>query len=311
MSAQFPNVPSMPGVPAVARAGAQLQSISNGAGAALTGAQGALAAITNSNIGQATIALNGTVSAASAALGVAEPIFATGSEMIGSLSGTIANASSALDALGSGDIRGAVASIQQTVDAADRAFNTISNLISPPSQSALLGSGSEVNADTARQWGLFTQDGDLAAPCDNVIAFENALEARISDYPVEQGGFGSYNKVIIPYDIRLIMSRGGTVEDRQDFLKAIQDAWQSTELFNVVTPECVYLDVNVVAMRRMASGDRGMGLMVLEVALRKVRQTATLTFTQTKEPSGAGQVKDGSVQAQKPAEAQQYSGAAH
>lgn len=318
MSAQFPNVPSLPGVPAVARAGAQLQSIANSTNYALGGAQEALAYIGASNIGAATASLGGTVTAASAALSVAQPIFATGGELVGSLSGTIANANSAITALGSGDINGAVASVQQTIDAADRALNVVTSIISPVPQLPLSGSGLEANADAARQWGIFTLEGDFAVPCDNVIAFENALEARISDYPVAPNdtdnpsqtvGFGSYNKVILPYDIRLIMSRGGTVEDRQEFLKAVSDAWQSTELFDVVTPECVYLNVNVVGVRRMAAGDRGMGLMVLEVALRKVRQSATLSFTQTKEPSGAGQVKDGSVQAQKPADAQQYAGA--
>ena len=162
----------------------------------------------------------------------------------------------------------------------------------------LTSSGEEVNADVVRQWGLFTQAGDFAVPCDNVVAFELALEARISDYPVEKGGFGSYNKVQMPFDVRLIMSRGGSVEDRQDFVKAVQDAWQSTELFNVVTPEGVYIDVNVVMARQVRASDRGAGLLTMEVGLRKVRQTASLKFTNTKEPSGAGQVKDGSVQAQ-------------
>lgn len=318
MSAQFPNVPEMPGVPPVARAGAQLQSILNGSTNALAGAEQALSAVNASDFVTAGSALNSTITNATGALGTAGTIFAAGSEMVGSLSGTVANAGSALDALGSGDIRGAVASIEQTIGAAERAFDVISELVNPVAQLPLPGSGEEVNADTARQWGLFTQDGEFAVPADNVIAFENSLEARISDYPVAPNGsgqpsqtvgFGSYNKVIVPYDIRLIMSRGGSVEDRQDFLKAIQDAWQSTELFNVVTPECVYLDVNVVAVRRTAAGDRGMGLMTLEVALRKVRQTASLSFTQTKEPSGATQVKDGSVQAQRPADAQQYAGA--
>jgi len=162
----------------------------------------------------------------------------------------------------------------------------------------LTSSGDEVNADTARQWGIFTQDGDFAAPADNVIMFENQLEARISDYPVEQGGFGSYNKVILPYDIRLVMTRGGSAEDRQEFIKAVNDAWQSTELFNVVTPECVYLDVNVVTVRRAATSDRGANLLSLEIGLRKVRQTAKLTFTNTKDAASSGQVKNGSVQAQ-------------
>lgn len=174
----------------------------------------------------------------------------------------------------------------------------------------LTSSGKETNADAAKQWGLFTQDGQPAAPADNVIAVEVALEARISDYPVEKGGFGSYNKVQVPFDIRLVMSRGGSVEDRQDFLKAVQDAWQSTDLFNVVTPECVYLDVNVVTVRETRAADRGMGLLTLEIGLRKVRQTAKLVFSQTQDPASADAVNDGSVQTQEQADAQQYEGAA-
>lgn len=320
MTAQFPNVPDVPGVPAVARAAAQLQSVLSGSANAVNGANDALDRINLSDFVGATSSLNSTISSAQGALTTADTIFSASSDAVGGLSGTVANASNALDAIASGDISGAIASTEQAIDTATRAYNAVNTLLNPTAQDPLGSSGEEVNADTAAQWGLFTQDGDPAAPADNVIAFENSLEARISDYPVAPNtgdtpsqtvGFGSYNKVIVPYDVRLIMSRGGSVEDRQDFLQAIQDAWQSTDLFNVVTPECVYLDVNVVGVRRMAASDRGMGLMTLEIALRKVRQTATLTFTQTKEATGSGQVNGGSVQAQPvPASSPAYAGSA-
>lgn len=318
MTAQYPNVPDVAGVPAVARAGAQMQSISNGAASAANSAQDALAYINSSNYVAAGSSLSDTISSATSALAGAEQIFAATSDTVGGLQGATANASNAIDALAAGDITGAVASAEQAYDQAVRAYSAVNSILNPSTETPLDSSGGEVNADTARQWGLYTQDGDLAAPADNVVAFENNLEARISDYPVapnttgaptETVGFGSYNKVIVPYDVRLILTRGGSIEDRQDFLKAIQNAWQSVELFNVVTPECVYLDVNVVGVRRTAAADRGMGLMALEIALRKVRQTATLSFTKTKEPTGSGQVKDGSVQATQPTDAQQYAGA--
>lgn len=318
MTAQYPNVPDVAGVPAVARAGAQMQSISNGAASAANSAQDALSFINSSNYVAATASLTNTVSSATGVLAGAEQIFATTSDTVGGLQGAVANGSNAITALGAGDITGAVASAEQAYDQALRAYSAVNSILNPVLEAPLTSSGEEVNADTARQWGLFTQDNDLAVPADNVVAFENNLEARISDYPVapndsgsptETVGFASYNKVIVPYDVRLILTRGGSVEDRQEFLKAVQDAWQSVELFNVVTPECVYLDVNVVGVRRMAAADRGMGLMALEIALRKVRQTATLSFTKTKEPTGSGQVKDGSVQATQPTDAQQYAGA--
>lgn len=162
----------------------------------------------------------------------------------------------------------------------------------------LRDSGAEVNADTARQWGLFDQDGEFVAPADNVVNLEIGLDARISDYPVENGGFASYNKTLLPFEARMVMTRGGSVDDRQEFLKAVQDAWQSTDLYNIVTPEGVYLDVNVTAVRQTRAADRGVGLMALELSMRQIRQTAKLAFTNSKEPSGAGQVNAGAVQAQ-------------
>lgn len=318
MSAQFPNVPDLPGVPPVARASAVLQSMLGQTGLSLSTAREALAAINAADYGSATGLLTTSNGNASSALAQAQAIFSAGSDITASLSGSADNSAAALVALAASNITSATVLTGQTVSASSIAYAAISQIINPTPENVLAGSSAAVNAAAASQWGLFTQDGELAAPADNVVAFESALEARISDYPVapnttgapnETVGFGSYNKVIVPYDIRLMMSRGGSVEDRIAFYGAITAAWQSTELFNVVTPECVYLDVNVIGVRRMAAGDRGAGLMTLEIALRKVRQTATLSFTQTKEPSGSGQVKDGSVQTTQPADAQQYAGA--
>jgi hypothetical protein len=163
----------------------------------------------------------------------------------------------------------------------------------------LTTSGDETNADTASQWGLFDADGNEAVEADNTVAFELSAEARISDYPVEQGGFSSFNKVIVPYETHLVMTKGGSVEDRAQFLSILQNASQTTDLFSVTTPECTYLDMNITGVRRVATADRGSGLLTVELVLRKVRQTATLAFTATKEPAGASPVNDGSVQTAK------------
>jgi len=318
MSALFPNVPDVPGVPPVARAGPQLASILRGSTDAETSAFDTIGALDANDLPGASDGFTLTGSSASGALGLAADIFPDGSNVIGGLSGAVANASNGLTALASGDLAGARANAVLALDQAQSARETLTALVNPTQPPVLDSSGEEVNADTVLQWGLYTQDGDLAVEADNITAFENSLEARISDYPVapnntdtptETVGFGSYNKVITPYEIRLVMTKGGSVEDRQDFLKAIQDAWLATTLYSVITPECVYLDVNVTGVRRTVVADRGVGLMALEVTLRKVRQTATLQFTQTKEATGSGQVNDGSVQTSQPPAAQQYQGA--
>lgn len=298
MSALFPNVPDVPGVPVVNRAPATLQTAIGGATRARLFAQEGLDRLAQSDMAAASAAFGSSSGAAQGALVMIEPIFSDSSIPYGTLYGAAGSATGAVNAIASGNIIGAITAGQDAVNYATDAIASLQAVLNPPGQPVLADSGPEVQADVVRQWGLYRQDGTVATTVDNVASLEVLLEAQISDYPVENGGFGSYNKVIRPFDIRLALSRGGSVEDRQEFAKAIQDAWQSTELFNVVTPEVVYLDVNVVGVRRLVESDRGVGLMMLDVALRKVRQTARLAFANTEDPASANAVNNGSVQTQ-------------
>ncbi len=298
MSALYPNVPDVPGVPVVNRAPAVILSAVNGATQSRLASQNGLDLLGTLNTVGAAAAFTSGSSLAQGALSLVDPIFSSGSIPSGSLFGAAGMATGAVNAIARGDISGAIVAGQQAVNYATDAIDSMRDILDPPGELVMPTGGAAMAAAMAQQWGLYTQDGTISVEVDNIVSLEVILEAAISDYPVENGGFASYNKVIRPFDIRLAMTRGGSVEDRQAFAKAIQDAWQSTELFNVVTPEVVYLDVNVVGVRRLVESDRGVGLMMLDVALRKVRQTARLAFVSTKDPAGAGSLNNGAVQTQ-------------
>lgn len=299
MSALFPNVPEVLGVPVVNRAPAVIQSAIINATQSRLDSQTGLDLLGALNTAGARSSFTSSRNFASTALAQIAPIFSEASNTYGALSDAVGRATGAIDSIDRGDIDSAIRTGLQIVDFTTDAIDSMRDILNPAGLDALTESGPQSQAEVAQQWGLYTQGGQPAATVDNVSSLEAMLEAQISDYPVENGGFASYNKVIRPYDIRLSMSRGGPVEDRQAFVKAIQDAWQSTELFNVITPEVVYLDVNVVGVRRLIESNRGVGLTMLDVALRKVRQTARLAFADTKEPSGAGTTNNGAVQTQK------------
>src|SRR5580765_785951 len=94
------------------------------------------------------------------------------------------------------------------------------------------------------EWGIFTQGGAAFAIPDSVVSVDYRREWRISDYPVEKGGFQSFNKIATPFDIRIrfatsgpssffpisgfIGQTGGT--SRGDFLAQIDYAAKSLEL---------------------------------------------------------------------------------
>lgn len=164
-------------------------------------------------------------------------------------------------------------------------------------EARLSGDGSDVTQLAATQWGIFTQGGVQIIRPDSVIGFGYAPEYRIADYPIEGGGFESYNKVAMPFQARVVMAKGGTLAERQSFHQAIEAIRGDRELYNVITPEAIYADVNVTRVELDRSQQRGAGMLVVELYLQEIRQQAVAAFSSSKAPSGASAINDGAVQA--------------
>lgn len=153
------------------------------------------------------------------------------------------------------------------------------------------------------QWGIFLNGIPVLIAADNMVSFEHRQDHAISDYPVENGGFQSYNKVGLPQEVRVRMSCGGSEIDRQAFLASIDLVMNNTFLYDVVTPEKVYLDYNFSHrdLRRTASS--GAGLLTVDLWLTEIRVSSTATFTSTSQPGEAGGQALGNVQPAAPSEA--------
>lgn len=151
----------------------------------------------------------------------------------------------------------------------------------------------------ATQWGIFTDTGAQVIVPDSVVGFGYSAEYRIADYPLEQGGFESYDKVAMPFLARVVMAKGGTLAERQSFHQAIEAIRGDRELYDVITPEALYLNVNVTRVELDRSQQRGAGMLVVEIYLQEIRQKATAQFSNSKEAAGATPVSQGSVQAGK------------
>jgi hypothetical protein len=106
-------------------------------------------------------------------------------------------------------------------------------------------------------WGVFDQNGDQVLFPDSVLEFSNRKEYDIPTFPVVEGSFASYNKVIRPFEIQLRFSKGGTEDERAQFLSDLDDLASSLDLFDVVTPERVYQDVNLVRYEVIRRGAKG------------------------------------------------------
>lgn len=153
--------------------------------------------------------------------------------------------------------------------------------------------------DIAPQWGLYRQ-GRPVVVCDNVLGFDHKVDWAIADHPLERGSFESFNKVAIPFDVRLIFSAGGSEGNRAALLSSLRAIAGDLKLYDAVTPEAVYRDVNIVHLDYRRTAQSGAGLLVVAVWCQEIRQVAPSTggagSGPTAAPSGAAQENGGTVQ---------------
>jgi hypothetical protein len=153
------------------------------------------------------------------------------------------------------------------------------------------------------QWGIFDANGNQlgtsssggnsllttvveSGPILSTNSFEFKRETRVSDFPVEDGGFASYNKVILPGEPTVRYCFSGSVADRTTFLTQLDTACQSTKLYNVKTPEITYLNYNITDYSIIRRADSGANLLIVELHLREIRQVS-VSYTTT--PSAINQ----------------------
>lgn len=166
------------------------------------------------------------------------------------------------------------------------------------------GQSSIASLPTGPQWGIFDQNGDPVIAADTVLAVDLRKEQRIADFPIERGGFASYNKVSTPFDARLSFAIGGTSEDRAEFLADVDAAWQSLALYTVVTPDFSYPNGNVSHYDYSRKRQNGATLLTVDVWVQEIRLTSPTTFVKTQDPSGADPVNGGTVPPTAPTAAQ-------
>ena len=144
------------------------------------------------------------------------------------------------------------------------------------------------------QWGIFDDSGQ---PVIDAGAFSGAVgaiaeaagvnggavstgsvevvgEARPADFPVEKGGFASYNKVLLPgqYSVRMIVC--GDESTRAEFLEWMEGAVESTDLFTVVTPEITYDNVTLERYNYARTASGGVSMIVADLVLREIREVS-------------------------------------
>lgn len=123
---------------------------------------------------------------------------------------------------------------------------------------------------TQNQWGIFDSDGTAVIIPDSFLAFEHHPRWKISDFPVQgtqttPTAFATYNKVKLPFDCRVRMSKGGSVSDRKTFLTVLEALAESIDMYSILTPEYQYqnCDIEYYDVVRETQGQQSNGAYAL------------------------------------------------
>lgn len=162
------------------------------------------------------------------------------------------------------------------------------------------GAGDLVNSIIGSEpvlWGVFDSRGQPIADFDSLVSMDFRNENRVSDYPIEEGSFASYNKVDTPFTTQVMLSCGGDMTRRAAFQAALRAAVKSLTLYTVVAEDGTFENCNLVSIDWTRTSQNGAHKIDAFCEFREIRQRGTTAFSQTAEPQGADTINQGQVQA--------------
>lgn len=163
------------------------------------------------------------------------------------------------------------------------------------------------STQTAPLWGIFDSNNNQVVTPDSVIDFGYRHETNLPDYPIQNGAFGSFNRVSLPFDASVVMNKGGSVQDRNAFLAqidAIDIGPGALLLYTILTPEKSYLNCNVMHVELMRRGAKDAAWFDVEVKFRQIfpvssqYSTSATALTNAQPASAAPFANQGLVQPQ-------------
>lgn len=138
-------------------------------------------------------------------------------------------------------------------------------------------------------------------------AVDFSKETRVSDFPLERGGFAQYNKVEMPANPIVTLCLDSNESGRRAFLEAIDKATLSTDLYSVVTPEVTYINYSIERYNYQRRSEKGATLLLVELSLKEIRQVSALfsianagQLVAPKNAAATPPVDNGKVQAKTP-----------
>jgi len=132
---------------------------------------------------------------------------------------------------------------------------------------------------------------------ESVVSFGFKVDWAISTYPIERGGFESYDRVATPFLAHVQFAAGSTKEKRLALLESLGQASADGNMtkYDVFTPEVIYTSVSIQHFDYDRKAAEGANLLKIDVFLQEIREQNT-GGQDVKTPSGAAPQSGGNIQ---------------
>lgn len=173
-----------------------------------------------------------------------------------------------------------------------------SPVILPAAFAGLIGAAATPALTAIAQVASFLGVSNILPSVASTVEFEFGQEFPLSNYPQENGAFQSYNKVTLPFDVRVKLAASGPVSMRQAFLQTILSIASAPPptVFSVVTPELTFTNVSCSRVHWPRSAKQGNTLIQVALDFEQVPIVSAVSFSNTAQPGEAGQQSIGNVQ---------------
>ena len=135
------------------------------------------------------------------------------------------------------------------------------------------------------QWGIWDNDVNITEDYSfltlSTLSFSYQKETRISEYPIENGSFVSYNKVEMPASSNVTLCLSASESEKSYFLDWLESKCISATLLTVVTPDKNYIDHTLEKYSYQRNSKSGASLLIVDLSLRQIRQITPLYFNIT------------------------------
>lgn len=121
-------------------------------------------------------------------------------------------------------------------------------------------------------WDMFDSKGRKLFTFDTFFSLDSLADARVTQAPVENGTFASYNKTVSPMRTTVVLGYTGLALIRAAILRRCESLLKGTELVSIVTPDKTFVNMSVVAVDHSYASSKGVDRLMLALTLEEVRQ---------------------------------------